>query len=121
MSFRTYPLEAGERDRIIQIEALTESVGSGGFPVETWVLLVTMFAKRAEVRGRETHGADGVAARVTTRFEVNYRSDLDPESIDVPKVRRIKAAGRTFDIVEASQIGRREGIEFLAIASTEVA
>lgn len=121
MANRRGPMSAGERDRLITLEELTDGVGSSGAPVETWTTLVSnMPASRMDLSGREAYRSGQLSAAIDTRWEINYRADMDPELIDVPKKRRVLAGGRYFDIVAASQIGRRAGIELLTLASSRV-
>lgn len=119
MARRTFPMEAGERDRQVTIQQLTESTGSDGFPVETWTTLCTMFASKMDVGGNERFQASQLTTPYTTRWEVNYREDMDPDRLDIPKKRRLVYLGRGHDIISASIIGRNEGVELLTLARSE--
>lgn len=127
MARRIIPMESGERDRRVTIQQLTESRGSSKFPVETWSMLCTMYAGKFDVSTTERFKLDQMAARADVRWEVNYRADLDPDLIDVPKTRRLiyqphgSSKVTVHDIVGASMIGRKEGIELMTIATTKVA
>jgi hypothetical protein len=46
---------------------------------------------------------------------------MDPDLVDVPKLRRVLFHGRIHDIVAANQIGMREGVELLTLASGRTA
>lgn len=116
MARRTAPLESGERDRLVTLQQLTESTGTSGFPVESWTTLTTWYASKSDVGGREKFGGGQQSAPYTTRWEGNYRADIDPDRVDVPKTRRLVYQGRTYDIVDASMIGRNEGVELLTLA-----
>lgn len=123
MARRWTPMEPGERDYIITIEQVTDSVdGSSGEPLETWTTLeANMPAGKYDLQGYDLQGyerqqVNQLSARYDTRWEINYRLDMDPDLVDVPKTRRIVCRGRTHDIVAASMIGRREGIELQTIA-----
>jgi len=118
MARRTYPLERGELDRYITIEQRTETIGTSGFPDYTWSELAKVYASRTDLSGAERFQADQLSTRFDTRWETGYRSDLDPDEVDVPKTLRIVYKLRNYDIVSASVIGRREGIEMLTLAST---
>ena len=121
MARRMHPLESGERDRQVVLQSRgADAGGSSGFPVVTWSALATVFMSKEDLRGQERFAVSQLAAKFDTRWEMNYRTDMDPELLDVPKLRRIVYQGRTYDIVEASMIGRREGVELLTIASTGV-
>jgi hypothetical protein len=90
--------------------------------METWTTLVDqMPATKLDVGGRERmiFANSQIAAAFDARWQINYRLDMDPDLVDVAKLRRIVHRGRVHDIVSAAQIGRREGIEILTVASTK--
>lgn len=117
MARRQYPQESGERDRAVTVQQLTESAGASGFPVETWSTLVSPYwVKKMDASGRERFGSGQLSAPFDTRWEGAYHPDLDPETVNVAKTRRLVYQGRPYDIVAASMIGMREGIEFLTLA-----
>lgn len=120
MARRQTPMEAGERDRYITIQQLTETIGSSGFPVETWATLVQMFAMKQDLGATERFRLDQLSAKADTRWEINYRADMDPDLVDIPKARRVVYQGRVYDIVAASQIGRLEGVELITLAGSRV-
>ena len=113
------PMESGERDRAVTIQQLTESGDDSGFPKEDWTTLASpVWMRRMDARGNERFVSDMNAAKYETQWEMGYRPDMDPELIDVAKKRRIVYQGRVHQIVMASQIGRREGVELLTIAGS---
>jgi SPP1 family predicted phage head-tail adaptor len=108
------------------MQQLEESAGTSRFPVETWTPLTGaaaggvaggMFASKIDIRGAERFQADQLSARYDIRWEINYRSDMDPDAVNVPKTRRLVYKGRIYDIVTASMIGRNEGVELMTLAS----
>lgn len=110
------PMESGERDRAVTVQQATETEDSTGFPIQEWTTLVTPYWMRIDgVKGHERFTAGQESAPSTIRWEGGYRTDLDPELVDVPKTRRLLYQGRVFDITDAQQIGRREGIEFMTL------
>lgn len=110
-------MEAGERDRAVTVQQITESTGSSGFPVDTWSTLVSPYwCSKQDIGGRERFTASQLSSQYDTRWEGPYLASLDPELVDVTKERRLVYQGRVHDIVFASQIGRREGIEFLTLS-----
>jgi hypothetical protein len=121
-SFTSYgALEPGDRDQIVVIQqcAADESASTSGYPVETWSTLVAaMPASKLDLGGRERFTGQQLAAAYDTRWQINYRLDMDPDLVDVPKRRRLVHRGRVHDIVAAAQIGRRDGIELLTLAAT---
>lgn len=113
------PMEPGERDRAVTIQQLTESNATSGFPKEGWTTLVTpVWMRKMDRKGDERFRADQNAGGYETQWEMGYRTDMDPELVNVVKSRRLLYQGRVHDIIEASMIGRREGIELLTIAGT---
>jgi SPP1 family predicted phage head-tail adaptor len=118
------PMDPGERDRIITIQqrSSADAVDDSGAPVETWTTLVaSMPASRRYAQARERFTADQLSSKYDVVFEVNYRADMDPDLVDVPKLRRVLFHGRIHDIVAANQIGMREGVELLTLASGRTA
>lgn len=108
------PFDPGERNRPVTIQQLTESVGTGRVPVETWTTLAAkVWMARRDMRSGERFAAAQISATVDTRWEMAYRADMDPELVDVPKRRRLVAHGVVYDIAEASVIEGRAGIELV--------
>ena len=111
----------GERDVLVSIEQATEAIAPTGFAVETFTPLAPpTWMRRATLpqAGRgEPFVADQVVERVVLRWRMPYRPDMDPERVDVVKLRRLIYAGKTHDILEATLIGRREQIELVTRVS----
>lgn len=115
MSYRE-PCGAGARDRRVLIQQSTESIAPSGVPVESWTTLALVFARKDSIGGRERFVANQLSAPYDTRLEIPWRSDMDPDSIDVRKTRRLIYSGRVHDIVSAEEIGRRQGILLTTLA-----
>jgi len=115
MASRVAPMEAGERDRYVTIQRLVET-DEPGFPTEHWEDLAQMWAAKIDVLGRERFHAEQLSARYDTRWEVNYRADLDPDLVDVANERRIVYQGRVYDVVAGSMIGRKAGVELMTLS-----
>lgn len=110
------PVDAGERDRQVTLQQLTESLDASRFPVETWTTLAAVFARKVDLTGRERFVADQLSAPYDTTWNITYRTDMDPEVIDVSKQRRLVYQGRSYDIVNAQMVGRYESIDLLTLA-----
>jgi head-tail adaptor len=113
---RPGPRDPGERDRYVTIQQVTRGKDTAGMPKETWTPLVNAWMSKQDVGGRERFADHQTSSPYDTRWEMGYRTDMDPELLKVPKLRRLVYQGREHDIVAASMIGRREGIELLTLA-----
>lgn len=109
-------MEPGQRDRWVEIKTIAQTTGASRFPVDDEQLLAGMWASKYDIQGAEKFAADQVSATVDTRWEISYRTDMDPELVDVPKTRVLYYKGRRYNIVVATMIGRREGVELLTLA-----
>lgn len=119
----TVPMDSGERDRyvLIQQRSATDAGDSSGFPVETWTTLARVWMSKQELKGAERYMAQQLSGSIVTRWEMPYLASMDPELLDIVKLRRLVYQGRVFDITSADQIGRREGIELMTLAASRVA
>lgn len=115
---------AGARDRRVTIQQrpAADAADSSGTPTEVgeWSTLAHVWAEKDEVGGRERFTAQQMTAPYDVRWKIGYRADMDPETVDVAKVRRVLYKSRVYDIVEAQMIGRREGVELLTLTGGTV-
>jgi hypothetical protein len=122
MARRQDRLSSGRRDRVARLEQFTAADtadATSGEPVETWTTLVPrMPVGRIGVSGWERFKENQVTARFDDAWEMNYRADMDPDLVDLPKRRKMVYEGRELDIVYGQVIGRRAGIVVLTLAST---
>jgi head-tail adaptor len=109
---------AGARDRWVTIQTRPEeAVGPSGFPIDApWADLATVAMAREDVEATERERADQEQAASYTQWAMPYMVEMDPELVDVAKVRRLMYAGRQFDIIGAAPIGRAQGIAILTEA-----
>ena len=111
--------DAGERDRQVTLRPITQSRGGSGFPVETEGDTgdgIVLWACKSDVSGRERFAGGQLSAPYETRWEVPYVEDLDPDLVDVAKAFVLVYQDRLHDIIAASMIGRKEGVELLTLA-----
>lgn len=106
-------VSAGQRDKWVAIEQQPADPAGGGYPVENWTPLTSAFMSRLDVRGDERFSANQDSAQVETQWEMPFRSDMDPEVIDVAATRRLVFRGRIYNILSASAIERRRGITLI--------
>lgn len=101
------------------IEQVTESKGASGRPVEAWTLLGKAWMQRLEVNRiaeAEHMVAGGLSARVDAAWVMSYQQNMDPEALNVPKLRRLRYESRIYDITSAAPIGLHDRIQLTTIA-----
>lgn len=106
---------AGPLDRRIVLQRATTAQDETGQEIETWSTLATVWGSRRRASARETLAAAEVAAAVTDVFEIRYDSawsDLNPKD-------RLSEGGKTYNIIEVAEIGRREGLRIAAAARAD--
>lgn len=113
---RNGPVGAGTRDRYVYLVPISQSKGSTGFPVETDGTRFPLWAYKEEMTGQERVLAAQLSAPYTTTWEVDYRPEIDPDLVPVPKAFVLTAEGRRFDIVTAEMIGRKAGVRLSTLA-----
>lgn len=101
---------AGKRTRLVTIQQMTPSKGGTGRPVETWTTLTQAWMEREDIDLRtdisEHIAANQRSARSDVTWRMPFQASMDPEAIDVPRVRRLVYKGRIYDIVAAIPKGR---------------
>jgi head-tail adaptor len=112
---------AGARDKWVTIQALTEGESDSGFPTEDeWADLATVAMAREDLEAVERARTEQDLALTTTSWQMAYRADMDPERIDVPKLRRLAYLGRHYDILAATPVGRHRVLELLTEVHSQV-
>jgi SPP1 family predicted phage head-tail adaptor len=107
-------MAAGALDRRITIEQLTETRDGAGGVVPTWDAVCVIWAQRTPVTAREKFAAQQLAADADTRYRIR-----DPGFEVSPKTHRVKDGLRVYDIRGVLEVGRREGVDLLALARAE--
>ena len=100
---------AGKRDKYVLIQSGTETTAPSGLPIIAWSDLGNEWMSRAEVSGTERLAAAQFQANVDSEWEIPYRADMDPDLVDVPKLRRLSFSGRIYNILRATKLQRHEG------------
>jgi hypothetical protein len=101
----------GARQKFVVIEQQLAPTG-GGFPSPTWIPLGNpVWMERIDMSGDERFAAAQLSAVERPRWRMPYQSDMDPETVDVPKLRRLVYRDRVYDIQRAIPIGQRNQIE----------
>lgn len=102
-------MQAGRLDRRVALahRTLGTQAADGSYPDSGFTTYATVWAEKLDQHGREFFAAAGTNAERTTRFRIRYRSD-------VLQTDRIVLDSLNYDIVQVSEIGRREGLEIFA-------
>ena len=97
------PVSIGQRDRLVTIEFGVLGAGASRQPTVDWTDTqpIDVYMSRMDVSGREQRESAQLQAEVDTEWEMPYLATMDPELVDVPKYRRLKYAGRRYDIQRA--------------------
>ena len=111
----------GAKRWYVEIEQMGDTVASSGFPTETPTHLCFAYMERVEpttamLDGRERFEADQFSASQMTTWRMWWQPDMDPETVDVPKARRLKYEGRIYNIQNAVPKGWRREIELRTLA-----
>lgn len=111
----------GERDCWVLIEHLVETKGPSGLPKARWDTLCRRVAmNKWTISQDEMFKAGQTAAPPDIRWELEYRSDMDPDVEDVVKERRLVYQGWIYEIVAANTISYKDGIELLTCGRKRV-
>lgn len=94
-------MTSGQRDKLVTLQQRTDGVDDAGFPVPTWSTLGTAYLQRRDMSGRERFAHAQTSAVGDREWSMVYQQDMDPDTYDVPKVRRLLFGGWAFDIVHA--------------------
>lgn len=103
---------AGRRDKLVTIQGRpsADDVDAGGLPAADFTdRQPAVWMSKQDPRGTESFTENQVMARVDTEWHMPYRPDMDPELLDVPKLRRLVYQGRVYDIAHASLEQRSDG------------
>lgn len=107
-------VRAGLRDRQIIIQRATITRDAHNEEVKTWATLATRLASVKPAPGTERFQSGETAAEAPMRFVFLWESGL----VRVTD-RLLHEDGRTYEVKSVVEIGRREGLEVLAVARAE--
>jgi SPP1 family predicted phage head-tail adaptor len=97
-------IRAGSLDRVITIERATTTIGADGTPATTWATVATMRAELVRKIADEASRDFGAETTTTTTFRTRWLDGVTPAD-------RVLYQGTAYDIAEATEIGRREGLD----------
>ena len=97
-------ITAGKLDRRIILSRLTTTRDRFGAVVEAWSEYATPRAERVTSTTRDFLRAEAEGAEGTIVLRIRHRPDVSLAD-------RVAMDGRTFEIIEAVELGRRHGLE----------
>ncbi len=115
-------MSIGRQDKLVTIQQYTTNTRQdSGFPSEPWTNLGQAWMSKRDSSGNERLRMGELQAAFDTEWTLSYRTDMDPEAIDVPKNRRLVYGGRTFDITRAVLKDRVERLRIVleTVASSQ--
>ncbi|HEY8566593.1 MAG TPA: phage head closure protein [Beijerinckiaceae bacterium] len=102
-------MRAGNLDREITLQRLTETLDAYGVPHEAWTTLAVVRAQVLQASMEEFRRAQGTSTETTTVFRIRYVDGLTVAD-------RVLYAGQVHDVKELKEIGRRRGLDLRTIA-----
>lgn len=103
-------MKAGALDRRVTIERYSVIQNAYGEEIESWSPLATVSAQVIQQSGREFLAADALHASVRVLFRLRWIEG-------VRETDRVIYGDRQYDIQEVRELGRREGLELMAVAA----
>ncbi|WP_347920288.1 phage head closure protein [Paracoccus marcusii] len=104
-------IDAGKLDRLVTFERLTETVRPSGAVVKTWAPFLTVRAEVQELQADDAPAGFGTTERQALAFLVRWNP------VQITTADRVTLAGRSFDIRQITDLGRREGWKLVAVAT----
>jgi SPP1 family predicted phage head-tail adaptor len=95
---------AGAYDRVIEIQAKRIVLDDAGQEVEEWVTVWRPHARMRPFHGGERFTAQQIVGKAVVTFEIRHRPG-------VTVLHRILFEGRSYDIHDIRELGRREALE----------
>jgi SPP1 family predicted phage head-tail adaptor len=111
-------MRSGRLDRRITIQRATITQNSTGEEIATWGTLATVWAELRQGKpGNEAYASQQFLGKTPLTFRIRWSTTVQVLTVKD----RISYAGRTYDILDVREIGRREGLEIDAFARSETA
>lgn len=99
----------GSRQCVVRLEQRpsTDAVDPSGAPTDgPWTTLADEeWVEKVDQRGSERFQAAQTSAAFDTAWRMGYREDMDPDVIDIAKLRRFVYQGRVHDITYGKVVG----------------
>ena len=100
-------LRAGQLNRLVSIEQVSETKGVSGDLQRAWVELAKVWSEKVDLSGRELEAAKSIHAEISVRFRIRYRADIKAGM-------RIVLAGELFSVLAPlDKTGRRTELHLM--------
>jgi SPP1 family predicted phage head-tail adaptor len=106
-------IRAGKLDRRLTIQRKVVTTSPSGEQIETWSSVAVVWGEAKPLPGDEKFGDQQLIASSIMTFRIRWRTDMTVQD-------KIIHWGKTWDILDIREIGRREGLEIDAKARTDV-
>ncbi len=103
-------MKAGPLDRRVTLQRFTTIVDDYGGETQTWADLATLPAQAIQQSGREFLSADQINAEQRVLFKLRWF-----EGVSV--LDRVLYQERAHNISDVKELGRREGLELMTVAT----
>lgn len=110
---------SGRRTVSVTVQQMTQTKGASNAPVETWTTLRTVYASKEDLLmndSREQLRAGQLSARMETAWGLPYTADMDPNLVDVARVRRLLVGTRVYDITRGTVDDLKKGVQLITLA-----
>lgn len=101
-------MDPGKLDRRAALyhRVLTHDTDTGEQTEDWSTAYATVWAGRADLRGREYFAAQEAQNETTARFQIRWRSDVEDTD-------RVLSEGVWYKVVTMMEMGRRDGLELM--------
>lgn len=119
-------MKAGRLDRRITIQRKQVSQSDSGQPIETWSILVTVWASVGPLRGDEVFSAPQYVGKQQTEYRIRFSTDVaDLTPLDRIVYPAINSGDpvperSVYNIFSVNEIGRREGFQIVAFRRADL-
>jgi len=99
-------MQSGKLDRRIEIQSRSVTQNSYGEAIISYSTVATVWAEVLPLSGRELFAAAQKYPEAQMKIRIRYRTGIN-------ETNRIVFESTNYDIIHISEIGRKEGLEFI--------
>ena len=91
-------IKAGDLKHPVILQRPVTAINEKGRPITAWADVVTVYADKTDVSGREFYAAQAYHAEDVVTFTIRWRTDVNPTW-------RLKHHGTAYNILEVNHLG----------------